>query len=207
MASDENHYIVGMGASAGGLQALQNFFPNVKEDPEASFIVVMHSMRDYKSNLAHILSKSTKLKVQEIIAGDPIEINRVYIAPPHSKVDIINRKFMLTERSAIEVINNTINHFFISLSENIGDKAIGIIMSGTGGDGTDGAHSIEQHGGIVLVQDPSTSQFNGMPNHSIKYDHPDYVLAPQKMPALIDLIIANKEDKSRRRQRTLSSYY
>ena len=201
------HFVIGIGASAGGLQALKEFFTHRQTTSGESYVIVLHSLRNYKSKLVEILSTITHIPLSWITDGLPVEPNRIYVSPSSDKIELSVDKFRLLKRGDREIVNFTINYFFESLAQAAKEKAIGIIMSGTGTDGTSGAHVIEDHGGIVLVQNPKTAQFDGMPMTSIRYDHPDYILAPKEMPALIDTIISGKEDKRKRKAVALAAYY
>ncbi|MBT1703730.1 chemotaxis protein CheB [Chryseosolibacter indicus] len=183
---DYNFYIAALGASAGGLKALKSYFSNVKDVENIAYVVVLHSKRDYESHLPQILARHTSTPIVEIEQGMAIERGKIFIHPPAMKVTLKEGHFILSERSSLELLNRTINHFLNSLAEDAKDKVIGVIMSGTGNDGTEGFHAIEKNRGITLVQDPETAEFDGMPNHSIKYDHPTFILPPDKMPKEIE---------------------
>ena len=180
-----NFLIVALGASAGGLKALTDFFCHVNKDTPVAYVIAMHSPRDYKSQLPAIISRYTSLEALEIYQGLSIEARKIYVCPPAMTVAVRDGVFLLKTRPDIEVVNHTINHFFRSLAADAGENAVGIIMSGTGSDGTKGLQAIEERGGITIVQDPATAEFDGMPKHSIRFDHPDMILAPHQMGAAI----------------------
>lgn len=196
-------FLIGMGASAGGLQALTEFFRHKQTIHGASFIVILHSLRTYQSKLVSILGKVTTIECVAVKDGMALEQGKIFVCPPSHIVSISLGLFKLTERDEEDKINQTVNHFFTSLAAHAKANAIGVIMSGTGTDGTSGSQEIEKYGGVVIVQDPKTAQFDGMPLTSIRYDHPDYVLAPDEMPLVIDSIIDGNEDINARRQRAL----
>lgn len=187
-----NFLIVALGASAGGLKALTDFFCHVNQETPASYVVAKHSPRDYKSQLPAIISRFTSLEVLEIHQGLSIEARKIYVCPPAMTVSVRDGVFLLKTRPDIEVTNQTINHIFRSLAADAGENAVGIIMSGTGSDGTKGLQAIEERGGITIVQDPATAEFDGMPNHSIRFDHPDMILAPRQMATAIHQHAASK---------------
>lgn len=197
-------YIIGIGVSAGGLQAVTSLLSAFKEDPEAAIVIVQHLKRDVPSQLAGILQKKTNLKVAMITDGVKVGKNTVYVMPENQRAEYRDGRLFLNPRPEEETVNKAVNHFFFSLAEHGRDKAIGIIMSGTGSDGTEGCYALEKNGGVVIVQEPSTAQFDGMPLSTIKYDHPDYVLKPEEMPAVIKEIVKGSEGKSGRRQRSLT---
>lgn len=198
-----NMFTIAMGASAGGVQALKEFFKHKQQTHGETYVVILHSLRTFESKLAGILEGITPIKCVWISDGMEIRQDTIYVCPPSHEVSISDGRFNLTERSRNEKINHTIDHLFNSIASFAKGKGIGIIMSGTGTDGTAGSHEIEKHGGVVIVQDPETAQFDGMPLTSIRYDHPDYVLAPQEMPDLIDRIVAGNEKAESRKQRVL----
>lgn len=177
---ESNTYIAAIGASAGGLRAIKSFFSIVRPGLPVAYVVILHSQRTAKSLLAQIISRVTDVSVEEIDNGTVIRPDRIYVHPPWAKVLIDDDgKFKLVERSDSEKINRTIDYFFESAAKKLKDKVIGIIMSGTGSDGTKGFHAIEDNGGITITQDPNTAEFDGMPLSSIQFDHPTYVLSPR----------------------------
>ena len=180
-----NFLIVALGASAGGLKALTDFFSHVNAATPVAYVIAVHSPRDYKSQLPAIISRFTSLDVLEIHQGLSIEATKIYVCPPAMMVSVRDGVFLLRTRPEIAVTNETINHLFRSLAADASENAVGIIMSGTGSDGTKGLQAIEERGGITIVQDPATAEFDGMPNHSIRFDHPDMILAPNQMAAAL----------------------
>jgi two-component system CheB/CheR fusion protein len=196
MAANNQHlFVAGIGSSAGGLQALQTFVSNIHTATDIAYVIVPHLKSDFKSRLAAILSKETSLDVLEIRDGDMIEAGKIYVLPSGFKLSIKDFKLRLEKRPAAEKINRAINHFFISLAHAYRDHVFGVILSGTGNDGVEGVKEIEDFGGIVLVQDPATAEFDGMPMNTIHQDHPDYVLSPEVMP---DFISKLKEERKLR---------
>jgi chemotaxis response regulator CheB len=195
--SDGNCFVVGIGASAGGTEAIFEFFSHMPENSGIAFIVVRHLMRDHKTEMEGLLTRRTILPVSTARNGEIIKANHIYLMPENYKLSIQNRALYLTERPTEEIINHAIDDFFISMAHDIKEKAIGVILSGTGSDGTAGAHEIDQHGGIVMVQDPSTAQFDGMPKSAIYFDHPDYVLTLREMPSCILDHVRKSERRSK----------
>ncbi|CAA9246431.1 MAG: Multidomain signal transduction protein including CheB-like methylesterase, CheR-like methyltransferase and BaeS-like histidine kinase [uncultured Adhaeribacter sp.] len=174
-------YVIGIGASAGGLQALQLLFQNIPQD-SVSYVVVQHLSPDNRSMLTEYLAQESVLTVQEIEDGMPVEKNRVYVIPVSKQLIIRDDTLYLTGRSPETPGLRTVNTFFESLAAAKGNKAIGVILSGTGTDGTDGAAAIKKAGGLVLVQDPETAKFDGMPRSAIQAGYADLVLPPELMP-------------------------
>ncbi|QHT70303.1 PAS domain-containing protein [Rhodocytophaga rosea] len=178
----QDAYVIGIGASAGGLEALHEFFDNMPADTHFSFVIVQHLSPDYKSLLVELLSKHTQMKVAEAEDGTLLMPNCVYVIPSRKLMTLKNGKIRLTEKRAADVPNTAVDIFLQSLAKEKGDKAIAIILSGTGTDGTKGIETIKKSGGIVIVQDPLTAKFDGMPNSAIISGHSDLILPPEMMP-------------------------
>src|ERR1700754_3620646 len=183
------HYIVAIGASAGGLEAIHEFFDSMPDTPNISFIIIQHLSPDYKSLLVELVARHTDMKVFE--AGDRQEIERkcVYVIPNTKLITIQENQLRLTEKTNSKLPNNAIDVFLNSLALERKDKAIAVIMSGTGTDGTKGTEAIKKEGGLVLVQDPSTAKFDGMPNSVIGAGNADFILSPAAICSeILDLI-------------------
>lgn len=179
---NDDLFIIGIGASAGGYEAIEKFFNNMPSNSGVAFVIVQHLSPDYKSLMVELLSKHTEMKVYRVEDGVAIEPDCVYLLPPKKNMNIYHGKLYLTETSHIHGLNLPINIFFRSLAEDKQDKAIGVILSGTGTDGTLGLRDIKGVGGMVMVQDVLTSKFDGMPRSAISTGLVDYVLPPEKMP-------------------------
>ena len=173
-------FIVGLGASAGGLEALQQFFQQMPANSGLSFVVIQHLSPDYKSLMADILGKYTEMDVRQAENEMAVEPNTVYLIPPKKNLTLKNGKLMLTE-----YIHGTLNHpidvFFASLAEEKGGKAIAVVLSGTGSDGTSGIKTVKEHGGLVIVQSPGTAKFDGMPRSVINTGLADFILSPDEI--------------------------
>ncbi len=181
-AADTGNYVVAIGASAGGLEAINEFFDNVPEDTGFSFVVIQHLSPDYKSLMAELLSKHTAMQVVEAGEDMPLKPNCIYLIPTKKILTLKGEKLQLEEKVRNNHPNTTIDIFFESLASEKRDKAIGIILSGTGSDGSRGIAAIKAAGGSVIVQDPATAEFDGMPNSAITTGFADLVLAPELMP-------------------------
>jgi len=176
------HY-VGVGASAGGLEAIEEFFSRMPEDSDIAFIVIQHLSPDYKSLMVEILSKRTKIPVNYTVDGMDVEPNNIYMIPPGKNLTIFHGKLMLKEKDTTRgIINLPIDIFLKSLAEDKAERAIAIILSGTGSDGTRGVRAVKEHGGMVMVQDESSCKFNGMPRAAISTGMADFILNPKDMP-------------------------
>ena len=175
----KDFFIVAIGASAGGLQALESFFGNLPDRPNAAFVVIQHLSPDFKSMMSEILQRRTTMPVAQIEDGQEIEPSRVYVMPPKKHLIVEGGRLRLTEPP--EAFNYPIDKFFRSLVEEWGEKTIAILLSGTGSDGTEGIQAISQAGGIGLVQSPETAQFNSMPSNAIPSGSVDEILSPEEL--------------------------
>jgi two-component system CheB/CheR fusion protein len=175
--------IVGIGASAGGLEALELFFSNVPPDTRMAFVIIQHLSPRHKSIMADILMKYTPMKVLPIKDNQEIKSNTVYLNPADKNVIILNRRLHLTEPTQTHGVNLPIDCFFRSLSEDQGEKAICIILSGTATDGTLGLKAVKGEGGMAMVQDPDSAKYAGMPSSAIATGLVDFILPVEKIPA------------------------
>jgi len=176
-----SHYVA-IGASAGGLEAIETFFAHMPGDSNLAFIVIQHLSPDYKSLMVELLSKKTSLPVHRIEDGMQVLPNHIYLIPPKSNLSIFHGKLLLSEQDHNRGINLPIDIFMRSLAEDQGEKAIGIILSGTGSDGMRGVRAIKEFGGMVMVQDEATAKFDGMPRAAVSTGLADFILAPEDMP-------------------------
>lgn len=177
-------HVVAIGASAGGLEALQLFFSKMESNSGMAFVVLQHLSPDYKSLMGELLSKHTDMQVLKAETGVEIQANTVYLLPPKMNLSIRDSRLVLAEQDhrASHVVNFPIDTFFNSLALDQRDRAVCVVLSGTGSDGTRGVRSIKESGGMVMVQDPGTAKFDGMPRSAIATGLADYILSPDKMP-------------------------
>lgn len=190
--SNDNFFIVAIGASAGSLQALESFFSNLPDRPNAAFVVVQHLSPDFKSMMTEILQRKTAMSVQQIEDETEIEPSLVYVLPPSKHVVVKNRCFCLLESP--DSFDYPIDKFFRSLVEEWGEKTIAILLSGTGSDGTKGIKAISRVGGIGLVQSPETAQFNSMPSNAIPSGLVDEILSPEELARTVFELIRYSEN-------------
>ncbi len=186
----ESLRVVGIGASAGGLGALRDLFQAMGGRTQLAFVVVQHLAPDHPSLMPEILAKHTDMPVCQAQDGQRIEPNHVYLIPPRQELTIVDDKLVLKARSLSRGgVYLPIDTFFRSLAREKGKQAIGIILSGSGSDGTRGAMAIKDAGGMVMVHDPEAAEFDGMPRSVIASGCQDFILAPARMPdALQDYI-------------------
>lgn len=174
-----NHYIVGVGASAGGMEALHDLFDYMPINTGFSFVIIQHLSPDYKSLMAELLSRHTKMQVREANDGMKIEPNCIYAIPSKKLMTVKDGQLHLDEKLKNKLPNNAIDVFFESLAEDRKKDAIGIVLSGTGTDGTKGIEAIKNNGGIVVVQEPLSAAFDGMPNSAVATGLADLVVPPE----------------------------
>ena len=178
-------FVVGLGASAGGLNALELFFDNMPADSGMAFVIIQHLSPDFKSLMDDLLSRHTSMDIHRVTSGVELQPNSIYLIPPKTMMTIKDEKLYLTEKVASQHLELPIDIFFNSLADDAGDRAVGIILSGTGSDGSRGILSIHNSGGLVLVQSPESSQFDGMPRTAIASGVCDFILAPERMPHIL----------------------
>ena len=181
-------FVVGIGASAGDLRALEEFFENMPSNSGAAFIVIQHLSPDFKSLMKELLARRTRMAVHRVEEGMTIAPNNVYLIPPGKNMSINDGVLHLTEQQSRKVhgaIGFPINLFFNSLAHSRAEQTVGVVLSGTGSDGTQGLQSIKEAGGIALVQDPSTAEFDGMPRSAIATGVIDRILSPAELAQLI----------------------
>jgi two-component system CheB/CheR fusion protein len=174
-------YIVAVGASAGGLEAIHQFFDHMPANASFAFVVIQHLSSDYKSLLVELIAKHTHMKVFEAANDMTIQQDCVYIIPNNKLMTVARGKLRLTDKSLIKAPNTAIDHFLFTLAKDKKDKAIAIILSGTGTDGTKGIQAIKDNGGMVMVQEPSSAKFDGMPNSAIASGNADFIAHPSEM--------------------------
>ena len=182
------HY-VGIGASAGGLEAIESFFTNMPPDSGMAFIVVQHLSPDYKSLMVELLSKKTTMPVHR--AEDAMEVlpNHVYLIPPKKNLTIFHGKLLLSDQDHSRGINLPIDLFLRSLADDQAERAVAIILSGTGSDGMRGVRAVKENGGMVMVQSEESAKFDGMPRSAISTGLADFVLSPDQMPRQLQAFI------------------
>ncbi|MEO1574819.1 MAG: chemotaxis protein CheB, partial [Pseudomonadota bacterium] len=178
-------FVVGLGASAGGLEALEEFFNTVPPDSGMAFVVVQHLTPDFKSLMDELLARHTIMAIHKVEQGMAIEPNSVYLIPARKMMTIQADHLVLTDRDDTEGLNLPIDRFLNSLAEERGETGIGVILSGTGSDGTRGVRAIHQAGGLVLAQSVDSARFDGMPRSAVATGIVDAVLAPAAMPGVL----------------------
>ncbi len=174
--------IVGIGASAGGLEALEQFFTNMPTDSGMAFVVVQHLDPKQTGMLPELLRRFTGMQVKEVEDGDIIEANHIYVIPPNKDMSILNGKLVLLGLTAPRGARMPIDFFFRHLADDQQERAIGVILSGMGTDGTLGVKAIKEKLGMVMVQDPLSASFSGMPQSALSTGLVDYDAPADKLP-------------------------
>lgn len=176
-----HHYVVGIGASAGGLEALTSLVSHLAPGLGMAYVVVQHLSPSYKSMLPQLLSRETELPVMEIVHGQPPLPDTIYITPPNRNVLLKGGKLELMESPREVVPKPSANLLFSSLADECKDDAIGIVLSGTGSDGSNGIRAIKAAGGFTFAQDPLSARYDGMPRSAIETGCVDWIQTPEKI--------------------------
>ncbi|WP_306549332.1 chemotaxis protein CheB [Desulfobulbus sp.] len=189
-AAPPTHF-VGIGASAGGLEAIETFFKNMPSKNNLAFVVVQHLSPDYKSLMVELLTKKTEMPVHRAEEGMEVLAGNVYLIPPKKNLTIFNGKLLLNDKEINQGISLPIDIFLRSLAEDQAERTIAIILSGTGSDGTRGVRAIKEFGGMVMVQTEESAKFDGMPRSAISTGVADFILPPEEMPAQLLAYVAH----------------
>ena len=188
---DKPLHVVAIGASAGGLDALEKLFASLPADSGAAFVVIQHLSPDHKSMMASLLARHTRMPVVVVEENLPIAPNQVFLIPPGSIMHMDGRLLRLTPKNP-RTLTLPIDVFFQSLATHHGDHAVGVVLSGTGSDGTRGAGAINEAGGFLLAQDPENAKFDGMPRSVIATGLVDAILPVEAMAQRIVAHITNQ---------------
>jgi len=181
MEKKSEFYIVAIGFSSGGTEDLYDFFSCIPALPNVSFVIIQHLGRDYVSIRDKMLAKHTEMPVSWATNHQLVESNHVYMLPINNFMTIKNGFLELHKRDPLDRSNWAVNIFFHSMADHVKAMGIGIILSGAGSDGALGAMHIHQQDGMVMVQNPSTAEFSGMPKSAILMDHPVHILSPKEL--------------------------
>jgi len=184
--TNKDFLIVGIGASAGGIKALKEFFTKVPVDSNMAYVVILHLSPEFESKLAEILQTITNIPVTQI-HEDRVEVtpNQVYVIPPNKSLAMADGFLALSAIESFEERRAPVDIFFRTLAESNDGRAVSVVLSGTGADGSMGMKRIKEKGGIVLVQDPKEAEYDGMPRNSIAQGLVDFILPVGKIPEQI----------------------
>src|SRR5262245_6978490 len=186
--------VVGIGASAGGLNALREFFRNVKDDSGLAYVVIVHLSPAHESHLAGLLQPHSKMEVVQVSETTALRPNCVYVIPPNANLSAIDTHLRLSALEERRGERAPIDHFFRTLAQTHDGHAIGVILTGTGSDGTLGIKEIKLRGGLTVVQEPNEAEYDGMPQSAIATGFVDLVLPVSSIPSAV-LRFANTEPK------------
>jgi len=178
-------HIVGIGASAGGLDAIERFFDCLPSDTSMAFVLVQRLSPDFKSMMDELLARHTQLPIHLVANGMAVEAGHVYLIPPKMEMIISDGRLLLSEQDREQERTLPIDVFFRSLAQDCRDRAVAIVLSGGGTDGSRGILDVHEAGGLVIVQEAATAQFDGMPKTAAESGVADYVAAPQDMPRIL----------------------
>src|ERR1700712_3435488 len=160
-------YIAGIGASAGGIQALKTFFENVDEHSGIAYVVILHLSPDHDSHLAEVLQTVSKIPVSQVLEKVTVEPNHIYVVPPNQHLTMLDGSIIVSPNLTIEDRRAPVDIFFRTLALSHSSRAICVVLSGTGANGSMGLKHIKENGGAAFVQNPREAEFNEMPRNSI----------------------------------------
>ena len=196
--AERKTYIVGIGASAGGLEAITQLIGHLSPDLPCAYIVLQHLSPNYRSMMVEILARETSLEVKEAGQGDQPMPGVIYVVPSTFNAILKFGRLQLIATSPQVVPKPSINQFLLSLAAEEGQAAIGIVLSGTGSDGVAGLRAIQAAGGFSLAQRPETAKYDGMPRSAIEAGVVDHVMSPEEianyLPQLLSLPPGDLED-------------
>lgn len=184
-APEPPRFVVGVGASAGGLEALGRFFSALTPALDMAFLVVQHLSPDHRSYMVELLSRRSRLPVLQAEHGAVLEAGHIYMLPPRKLLRLSQGRIVLDDMQPERSLLMPIDLFFHSLAEEWKSRSIAVVLSGTGSDGTQGVRSIKEQGGLVLVQSEDSAEFDGMPRSAIGTGLADFIATPDEMPALL----------------------
>ncbi|MBL8330080.1 MAG: PAS domain-containing protein [Rubrivivax sp.] len=171
-------WVIAVGASAGGLEALQRFFGAVQPPTQAAFVVIQHLAPDHRSMMAELLARHTQVPVREAVAGESLEADHIYLMPPGVLMTLEEEHLVFAPRP-LQGVSLPVDQFFRSLARSLPERSIGVVLSGSGSDGASGAAALRASGGYVLAQDPATARFDSMPRSAMASTAVDAVLPPE----------------------------
>ena len=181
VASAPPFYVVGVGASAGGLEALERMFRHIPQDTGLAFVIVQHLSPDFKSLMDELLARQTEIPIHRVEDGMAVQPNSIYLIPPKKEMIVSEGRLLLTDKDPSQGLTLPIDRFFRSLAHDFGRHSVGIVLSGTGSDGSRGLLDIHEAGGLVIAQSPGTAKFDGMPNAASETGVVDISVPPEEI--------------------------
>lgn len=180
-----NFLVVGLGASAGGIQALKEFFARVPAESSMAYVVILHLSPDHDSQLAEVLQSASAIPVTQVENHIRVEPNHVYVIPPNKSLMMNDGHLDISNMTSTEVRRAPVDIFFRTLAESHRARAVSVVLSGTGANGSMGMKRVKEMGGLCIVQDPSEAEYDDMPRHSLATGLVDYALPVSEIPAQI----------------------
>jgi two-component system CheB/CheR fusion protein len=183
--SGHKFLVVGLGASAGGIQALKLFFSQIPKDSGIAYVVILHVSPEHESKLAEILQTSSQIPVTQVTGRVKIEPNHAYVIPPNRNLGMTDGHLSLSEMGGQQGQRSPIDTFFGTLAENNQERGVSVVLSGTGADGAIGLKRVKEYGGVAFAQEPQEAEYDDMPRNAIATGMVDYVLPVADIPARI----------------------
>jgi two-component system CheB/CheR fusion protein len=177
--------VVGLGASAGGIEALRTFFAHVPAQSGSAYVVILHLSPDHDSKLAEVLQTTAPIPVMQVKHPVRIEADHVYVVPPNRRLDIVDGMLTLSDMTQREHRRSPVDVFFRALADAHGSRSVGIVLSGTGPNGSAGLKRVKEYGGLTIAQAPDEAGYGDMPNNAIATGQVDLVLRAAEMPQRI----------------------
>ena len=191
--SNDNFLVVGIGASAGGVQALQEFFRNVDKDSGCAYVVILHLSPDHDSQLVELLKTVAAIPVTTVNRKTKVVPNHVYVVSPNKHLMMLDGNVTVSENISVEERRAPIDIFFRTLADSQGSNAVCVVLSGSGANGSNGLKKIKENGGAAFVQNPKEAEFSEMPRNSIETELVDAILPVSEIPAQI-LVYKNSRE-------------
>jgi PAS domain S-box-containing protein len=191
---DDDFLIVGIGASAGGIRALKRFFDRVEPESGMAYVVILHLSPDHESRLAEVLQTSTPVPVRQVTDRTKLLPNHVYVISPNRSLALADGHLVVSEFTGIDERRAPVDVFFRTLAATHGPRAVSVVLSGTGADGSMGMKRVKEAGGLCVVQEPDDADYSDMPRHAIATGLADYVLDVDAIPARLSLYRAGRRE-------------
>src|SRR5687767_13873921 len=177
--------VVGLGASAGGIKALNTFFTHVPADAPFAYVVILHLSPDYDSRLAEVLQTATALPVNQVTDRIVLAPRHVYVIPPNQTLSVVEHRLTLKPFARPEERRTPVDMFFRTLADAYGSRAAAVVLSGTGPNGSSGLKRVKEHGGLTIAQDPAEAEYGDMPQNSVATGLVDFILPAAEIPLRI----------------------
>ncbi|HEX5110481.1 MAG TPA: CheR family methyltransferase [Vicinamibacterales bacterium] len=180
--ADEPFLVVGLGASAGGINALQQFFVHTPPELRAAYVVILHLSPDHDSRLAEVLQHNTSMPTTRVVESVPLEPGHVYVVSPSKSLTVVDGRLAVSEFTRVEQRRAAVDIFFRALADSHGSRAVCIVLSGTGPNGSNGIKRVKEYGGLAIAQDPGEAEYTDMPRNAIATGLVDFVLPVREIP-------------------------